>query len=328
MSPRILTPLGWSLWGVLLLGLLVLGALALTERSPSPEAGRGLGAAVILLVVAGVLALGGAFHWATRTGSTGVQLTLIVLMLYPLVLLIARPAARGVFAWRAGRDLARQGDFREPHARALADAIARNDAAALRELLAAGPVPTARDRAGNDLLAWAVLSLCDGQAGLECLDLVLNAGLSARNATDAEGRPLILRILLSHYRVPRFLDAITLLLDHGADPDQLDPVSQRTTLHHAGVHPEIVRLLAERGADLERLDEYGQPPVVSFTNSRYWASALELVHRGVRLDHVSPSGVSLASIFADWSNGGYGAIPDELAALQAAVDRRRSATQP
>ena len=326
MSPRILTPLGWSLWALLLIGLLVLGARALTERSSSPEAGRGLGAAVTVLVFTGVLALGGGFLWATRAGSTGAQLTLVLLMLYPIVLLIAGPMVKGVFAWRVGRDLARHGDFREPHARALAGAIARNDAAALRGLLATGPLPAARDRAGNDLLAWAVVSLCDGQGGLECLDLVLKAGRSARDATDAEGRPLILRILLSHYRVPRFQEAIALLLEHGADPDQLDAVSQRTTLHHAGAHPEIVRLLADRGADLERLDEYGQPPVVSFTSSRYWTSALELVERGVRLDHVTPSGISLNSIFADWSRGGYGPIPDQLATLQAAVERRRAVT--
>lgn len=327
MSPRVPVVVGWSLWTLLLVGLLFVGLRVLTERTSSPEAGRGLGLALVILLVAGLLALGGGFYWALRAHSLVAQWVLIAVMAYPLVVLIAGPIVKSTKDWQAQREIGRSGDFREPHARAMAEAIARNDAAALRELLAAGPVPTERDRAGNSLLAWAVVAMCDGSGGIDPLEVLLGAGVSAQGAADGEGRPLILRLLLSHYRVPRYADAIALLLDHGAEPDQVDAITGRTTLQHAGEHPEIVRMLAERGADVERLDEYGCPPVVAFVGTRCWASTLYLVDRGVRLDVVSPSGVSFEYYFTEWANGVYGAPPPELVVLRAAVERRRP-TQP
>ena len=47
--------------------------------------------------------------------------------------------------------------------------------------------------------------------------------------------------------------------------------------------PDLVRLLLDHGADIDGLDEYGQPPVVRFIGTQHWDTALLLVVRGARL---------------------------------------------
>lgn len=62
---------------------------------------------------------------------------------------------------------------------------------------------------------------------------------------------------------------VQVLLSHGADPDTTasvfgtDAYSQWTPLMWAAKesHPEIVRMLADAGADLERRDRYGRAPL-------------------------------------------------------------------
>lgn len=170
--------------------------------------------------------------------------------------------------------------------------------------------------------------MCDRDTGIDCLPVLLDAGASARGCRDRSGRPLTLVLLLSHYRVPAYREAIELLLRHGAEADQPDPVSGRTTLHHAGEHPGIVRLLVEAGADAERLDEYGRSPVVLFTSERHWESARFLVERGVRLDVATPNGVSLDCYLQDWKESVFGEHPEGWDRLRSAILSRRAAPEP
>ena len=133
----------------------------LTEKSYTPEISRGFGVIVsgfFLVVLAGV---GLWLFSAARRNSSGVVITLTLLMAYSVTILVASPVVQVWKTWRFERELARVGDFPEPASRALAESIQSGDIERLQRLLAGGPPPTARDRAGNDLLAFAAVVVRD-----------------------------------------------------------------------------------------------------------------------------------------------------------------------
>lgn len=328
MNVKFLIPLAWTLWAVSLAGLgLVMVRLA-TERTHSPEAGRGLGLALALALLALLLAVGAGVYWAGKRQSVAGLCVCCLVLAYPLVILIAGPVVKGIKEWRWAREAARTGDFPGAAEKPLADAIARSDAVRLKELLGSQRPPEGRDRAGLNLLEFAVVSMCNRDTKLDCVRVLLEAGATARDAKDEKGQPLILAVLLSHYRIPNFRDAIALLLQHGADANQRDAAIGRTTLLYAGAHPDVVRLLVQHGADVEALDEYGQSAVVRFTSERNWEAAQFLVERGVRLDVATTNGVSLDYYLKDWKDSVFGEHPEGWDRLRAAIAQRRVQTTP
>lgn len=328
MNPKLLIPLAWTLWSVSLLGLLFVGLRIMTERTRSPEAGNGLGIIVLVLLLVLLLALGGGIYWAAKRQSVAALIALSLLPAYVLFMLVAGPIVTGIKQWRWQSADARAGDFRSEPEKSLADAITRNDAARLKELLAGQRPPEGRDRAGLNLLEFTVEAMCERDTGLDCLRVLLEAGATARDTKDRKGQPLITALLFSHYRVPQFREAMALLLQHGADVNQRDPVSGWTALLYAGEHPDIVRLLVKHGADVESLDEYGQSPVVRFTASRHWEAAQFLVEHGVRLDVATTDGVSLDYYLKDWKKSVNGEHPEGWERLRNAIAKRRAQTEP
>lgn len=87
-------PVAWSVWGAGLLGILYAFFVIVTERTDSPEAGRGLGAGLVLflLLLSGMGAL--ALRWAaSRQSVLGVSILTLVLA-YPFVAIAADKAIR------------------------------------------------------------------------------------------------------------------------------------------------------------------------------------------------------------------------------------------
>jgi hypothetical protein len=89
---RVLTPLCWTLWGVLFLVALYGLVIVSTEQASSPEARRGLGIfatlfLMVLLAVAAVL-----LNVAARKQSPAGLITMTLVLAYPLVSLVAHPA--------------------------------------------------------------------------------------------------------------------------------------------------------------------------------------------------------------------------------------------
>jgi len=84
----------------------------------------------------------------------------------------------------------------------------------------------------------------------------IQSGISANTATDTE-TPLT-------YAIKRdSIDMVVALLDHGANPNQLQPVSEHSPLmvatHHH--HPDMVELLLARGADVNVTGLFGRGPL-------------------------------------------------------------------
>jgi len=286
VAMRTLIQVDWILWGILLVVLLYGLVKVSTERTSSPEAGRGLGLFAVLFLLA--LLAGAAWYLrsAASKQSAGGLITMTVILAWPVVFLIADPAMKAYKARKYAAAEARVGDFRNPTLAAMARAIAANDSATLKRLLAGHPPPAGRDRAGNDLLQYAFNAVREGKA---------NASM------------------------------IGVMLDAGADPNVVDARSGNTPLGDVYNDPALVRVLVDHGAGMDRIQSDGTPPVVRFIGTREWDSALYLIEKGARLDIVNAHGLSVDYYLDSWKDGVYGDHPEGWAKVREAIAARRAA---
>jgi hypothetical protein len=313
--------ISWALWGALFLVVSWSFVKALTERSHSPEVSRGLGVVVtgfLLVVLAGI---GLWLFRATRSRSSGIVIILTLLVAYPVTLLIAIPVVRAWKAWRFESELARVGDFPEPASRALAESIQSGDIARLERLLAGGPPPTVRDRAGNDLLAFAAVVVRDRKGDPETVRTLLESGADPRRSCTPDGGNLL--HFMVHVGTPRSIEVVRLLLEHGADPNARDPGSGMTPLADAGSEPELVRLLVEAGADVDQTMPGGESVLVRFIAMQHWDSALYLIERGAQLEVTNPDGLSVDYYLREFKDSVYGEHPEGWDRVRAAIEARR-----
>jgi len=326
---RVLVPLAWILWAVLLLGLVFVTFRIATERTSSPEGGRGLGLFVTGLLFLGLAVTGALLWWFARKPSPAGLLIVTLVMLYPIVLLVVGPVIKAFKERRFTQAQAAVGDFRDPALAAMAAAIATNDVATLEQLLGGRPPPAGADRAGHDLLVYAIVTLASGKGGVGPLRTLLAAGANPNASRLPNGRPLLTWLIISRYSAPEAPEAVRLLLEHKLDPNVRDPAHQGTALRDAGEQPDIVRLLVAHGADVDALDEYGLPPVVHFVSTRAWDAALLLIEKGARLDIANAAGVSLDYYLKDWKDSVFGEHPPGWDQVRSAIVRHRAgATAP
>jgi hypothetical protein len=292
------------LLGALTLGAVVMLVATLLDRTRSPEASSGLGPMVAVLLLAAVGVLAALFSLAVRRQSTTGLVVLVLVMAWPLVLLVARPLVLAYRERSFDRELARVGDFPDPSARAMAQAIAAGDTTELRRLLDGQPPPTATDRAGNDLLAWSIVVVRDKQGDAGPVRVLLDAGADPRRSR-VEGTLDVINYLIRG-APPAARDALPLLLQHGADPNAVDAETGKTPI--AGLHdePELLRVLVEHGADIDRVQPSGVTAVVEYIGSRQWESALYLIERGARLDVRNADGLSVDYYLDSWKDSVYG----------------------
>jgi hypothetical protein len=213
---RILIPLGWTLCSGLLVVLLYGLLTVLTEPTSSPEAGPGLGVfAIVLLALLSVAAL--LLKAAARRQSSRGLIAITVVLAYPLVPLVAHPAIQAYKRRSFARAEARVGDFSDPALQAMARAISSNDTLALTGLLKSQPPPQGRDRAGNDLLAYALVVVRDKRGSAEPVRVLLAAGADPRKCRTPNGEDVVNFMIFGGSPAAR--EAMRLLLQHGADPN-------------------------------------------------------------------------------------------------------------
>ena len=318
---KVLVPVCWTLWSALLLGVLWGFVKVLTEKSHSPEAAPGTGAVVLGLLLVVLAAAGVWLYWATRRGAPGALVTLTLLLAFPIVLLIASPIVSGWKTWRLESAASRIGDFPDPSCRALAERIQSGDVAGLQRLLAGGPPPLNRDRAGHDLLAFAAVVVRDGKGNPETVRALLEAGADPEKSGMPEGGNLLR--FMTIVPSPASVEVVRLLLKHGADPNARDPHSGMTAMADAGDRPDLVRLLVEAGARIDDRLPGGESMLVRFVGLRQWDSALYLIEKGAKLDVTNPEGLSLDYYLKDWKDSVYGDHPEGWDKVRAAIQARR-----
>lgn len=283
MNTRILVPVNWTLWGILLAVLLYGLVRVSTERTSSPEAGRGLGIFAVLFLLVLLAGAGFLLNVAARRESTKGLITLTVILAWPLVSIVADPAIKAYKGRRFAADEARVGDFKDATLASMARAIAANDSATLVQLLGGKRPPEGKDRAGNDLLAYALVVARGRQGG---------AG------------------------------PVRALLAAGADPNVVDPRSGNTPLGDIYDDAEMVRAFVDNGADIDRIQSDGTPAVVRFIGTRQWDSALYLIEKGARLDIVNQHGLSVDYYLNDWKESVFGEHPEGWDKVREAIAKR------
>jgi uncharacterized protein len=136
----------------------------------------------------------------------------------------------------------------------LARAASRNDAAAVRQLLAAEHAVDDPDDDGLSALMWAARTgAVDAMQALIEAGASVNARASNRHAWTA----------LQHAIHTRQVNAVRLLLDHGADPNAAVHSEALTPLLMAAADPDpaVVKALLAHGADPRRGGEWGDTPL-------------------------------------------------------------------
>ena len=319
---RFLIPLGWTLWSILLLILLYGLVQVSTERTSSPEAGRGLGVYMVLFLMALLAGAGWLLSVAARKQSPTGLILMTLLLLYPLVMLVAIPTVRWYKDRRFANEEARVGDFLHPTLKPIARAIRENDTATLARLLSAKPALDGADRAGNDLLAYALVVVRDRKGSAEPVRMLLEAGADPRASRVGGGDDVV--NFMVNGGTPAAHEAMRLLLEHGADPNAPSGEGGRTPIARVYKEPEIVRLLVEHGADIDRIQPDGVPAVVKFIGASEWESALYLIEKGANLDAKNAEGLSVDYYLNDWKENVYGQHPPGWDKVREAIAKRRA----
>jgi hypothetical protein len=322
VTTRILIPLCWTLWGVLLIVLLYGLIKVSTERTSSPEAGRGLGVFAVVFLLALLVVAAVFLNAAARKESPTGLITMAVILAWPVVFLIADPAMKAYKARSFASAEARVGDFKDAMLASMARAITANDTATLAQLLKGQPPPQGKDRAGNDLLAYALVVVREKHGSAAPLRVLLDAGADPRKSRVG-GQDAVSYMVFGNS--PDGRETMRLLLEHGADPNVVDPQSGKTPLGTVYNDPEIVRALADHGADLDRLQSDGTPAVVGFISTRQWESALYLIEKGANLDLKNSHGLSVDYYLNDWKESVFGEHPEGWDKVREAIAKRRAA---
>ena len=323
MITRVLIPLNWILWTILLGVVLYSLVWVSTGRSSSAEGGRSVGVVAIL----GLLALlaGAAFllNLAARKQSAIGLVAMTLVLLWPVASLV--PSLIGSDRKSQGADAqASVGDFEDPALDAMARAIVTNDSAALTRLLAGKRPPEGTDRAGNDLLGYAATAVRDREGWSAPVRALLAAGADPRTTTMSTGENVVSYLVMGR-REPVF-EALDAMFEHGADPNVVDPRTGNTPLGALHDNLKMARMLVEHGADIDRIQADGTPPIVRFIATRQWESALYLIEKGARLDVVNGEGLSVDYYLNDWKESVFGQHPEGWDKVRDAIAARRATT--
>ncbi len=320
MNLKAFVPLAWIFWVILVVTMLVGTVMMVRETRRSPVAGEEFGYLVFALLFFLLLGAGGLLYYFTQSQSQGGILAIAAVLGYFVIMLAVQQVGKAYQQWSFERDNARVGDFREPVLRPFAEAIRAGDGATLARLLGGNPPPPGRDRAGHDLLGYALVALRDSKGHLDCVRVLLEAGSDPSTTRLPDGLAPI------HFMIvditPGGREAVLLLLKHGADPNAVDPTTGNTPIRESGDSPELVLALVEAGADMDRIQSDGVTALVDFVGGNRWESARYLVERGARLDVANEDGLSLDYYLESWKDSVYGEHPEGWDRLRAAIAAR------
>jgi hypothetical protein len=257
-----------------LLVLFLLGLAAAPSSRTSPLAV----AWSMLLVPAALLALAiFLFHRVNTPPARGAAMVLVAL---PLLLVAGMQGYYGVRLAAATEEDGTFRYFRAGPAREILDAIDRNDAAAVTRLAPQVNL-NARGLANMTLLMYAIRRLEEKPHELEPLRALLAAGADPNRAADE--LPLMVAIQLSREAGP---EPVAMLLAAGANPNTLDPFGSPVYFMAVGitVPVEVLRLLLDRGADLNLRDRDGRSVAFDAATTSNWPAVLLLLQRGVNYE--------------------------------------------
>jgi len=199
----------------------------------------------------------------------------------------------------------------------LVDACRKGQTRFVKDWIAAGK-PVNRPGSGKT----TALMAASEHGCAEIAKLLLDAGADPRQTRMATGEDVVSYMVYGHS--PDAHEALRALLQHGADPNVVNPQSGDTPLRSVYDDPEIVRALVDGGADIDRIQSDGTPAVVHFISTRQWESALYLIEKGANLDVVNSHGLSVDYYLNEWKDNVYGDHHEGWDKVREAIAARRA----
>jgi hypothetical protein len=271
---------------LLLLFLLGLAAAPSSRTSPLAVAWS------MLLVPVAVLALAiFLFHRVNTPLARGAGMVLVAL---PLLIVLGMRSYSAVRIAAATEENGTFRYFRAGPARAILDAIDRNDAAAVTRLAPQVDL-NARGLANMTLLMYAIRRLEEKPHELDPLRALLAAGADPNRVADE--LPLMVAIQLSR---EAGTEPVAMLLAAGANPNTPDQFGSPVYFMAVGitVPVEVLRLLLDHGADLTVRDRGGRSVAFAAATTSNWHAVLLLLQRGVTYEGRSINGESFVEMVA------------------------------
>ena len=297
--------------------LLVLEAALVISMFVLPNVGddaAGSGMARGFAIVLGPLLLlsGGLFIWGQRGGPRFAFWAGFAIMAIPLAFIVQAKVVGAFNSLEYKRGKALYGKFKDERLTNLARAIEAEDTAAVRAMIAGGPVDfTSRSELGRTILGRAIEFArgynCTPKA-LEAVRMLLAAGgKPLPNVVGAEyyGGDIDAHLLVPYVfggNTPNTPPLLDMLLEAGADPNAKNSKGETLYFTLDTTLPKL-EVLAKHGADFTIL-ETTREDRAGYTAAMTWAELgnFEIVSffldQGVRADYGAPDSNSLRQIVA------------------------------
>ena len=266
-----------AFWGLIAIDLLGIGLLFLLGLAAAGSTKSNPLQVALYLLVLPCLALAASVALFLRAGSPLGRTVALILAASPLVLLVSGRAIAEIMMRSTTNEEGEMTFYRSGPMRELAEAIARNDSAAVAALLPKVDV---------------------NKTGLMGVTPLL---LAARQLSETPDQHAVLRMLLqakanpnkgAQYELPfeiviqesgaAGLEPVKMMLDAGANPNAKtsfgDPIWWAATGKSSNL--ETVALLLDRGADINAMGHNESTVLINAANVRNWKAVLFLLQRG------------------------------------------------
>lgn len=244
------------------------------EGGANPNGGKGIALIFQIALPFLILAVVSLIYW--KTNSPVLHIVLLIAVIVPIVMLAGQ--------WLRGplmdRDIAAGGYlYRDPKMKKFVAAVANLDEQKVREL-AQGTDVNQPGENGETPLKFAI----EKAGNLDMIRLLLSLGAKPDSA------------LPTAYASNKN-EIVDLLLDNGANPNYKD--EEGTPAFFYGLSPteEHLRLLAQKGTDLNAVDAKGEGVLIHFATFSAWQSMLYFLELGAK-DTPMPSGKTAAKMVA------------------------------
>ena len=307
--------IGWALLAIE--GLLV-ATMFVQKNMGDDAAGRGVARGFAMVLAPVLIVAAALFIWGQRGGPRAAFWAGFGVMAIPLTFMAWNTIGGTLRRLDLAAGKSRYGRFDDHRLTKLARAIERDDTAAVRAILAEGPVDfTARSRRGRTIFGRAVEHTSqsyESEAGLESVRLLLAAGATPiPNAIepefyrgDLDAHLLVAYVFGGNSR--NTIPLLDMLLSAGADANMRNYEGQPLYFSTYMSRPKL-EVLAKHGADFTapdttRTDRVGWTAAMFAAQMGQWDAVSFLLDHGVRGDVVAPDGTSLATIIAEKKSEG------------------------
>lgn len=266
-----------AFWGLVVIDLLGIGLLFLLGLAAAGSAKTNPWQVALYLLVLPCLALGVAVVLFLRAGSPLGKVIALLLAASPLLIMVSMRAAAEVMMRSTTNEAGEMTFYRAGPMRELAEAIGRNDVAAVSALVPKVDVNEAGLEGVTPLLL-AARKLRQTPEQHEVLRALLKAKADPNKGAQYE-LPLQIAIQQSG---KAGLEPVKMMLDAGADPNAKasfgDPIWWAATGKSSSL--ETLTLLLDRGADINGLGKGESTVLFDAATTRNWPAVLLLLQRG------------------------------------------------